>query len=207
MYRRKLRHSRVKNLYKFASFKTASAHTVESSLEFDACYHFEYSPQVKSFIAQPIGFTYSIHGKTNPYTPDFKIINNNQKIAFIEVKPHSKTLHPEFVQKFQAKKEAAYQLGFELSLVTELQIRKYPVLNNFKLLHRYAGFQSHCELYDSVYGLVKRHSPIFMHEICALYEISFRPRVIRSLVSLIASGKLKANILEKEIGDDLLLWA
>ncbi len=53
MYRRKLRHSRVKNLYKFASFKTASAHTVESSLELDACYHLEYSPQVKSFIAPP----------------------------------------------------------------------------------------------------------------------------------------------------------
>jgi len=80
MYRRKLRHSRVKNLYKFASFKTASAHTVESSPEFDACYHFEYSPQVKSFIAQPIGFTYSIHGKTNPYTPDFKIINNKNSL-------------------------------------------------------------------------------------------------------------------------------
>lgn len=98
-------------------------------------------------------------------------------------------------------------MGFELSLVTELQIRKYPILNNYKLLHRYAGFQSHCELYDSVYGLVKAHSPIFLHEICALYDIGFRPRVIRSLVSLIASGKLKANILEKEIGDDLLLWA
>ncbi|WP_330960723.1 hypothetical protein [Photobacterium sp. 53610] len=32
--------------------------TVESYLEFDTCFHLEYSPQVTSFIAQPEGFFY-----------------------------------------------------------------------------------------------------------------------------------------------------
>lgn len=105
MYRRKLRHSRVKNLYKFASFKTGCTHTVESSLEFDACYHFEYSPQVKAFIAQSLGFTYLLNGKANPYTPDFKILSDNQKVTSIEVKPSNKTLDPDFVQKFRAKRD------------------------------------------------------------------------------------------------------
>ena len=105
MDRRKLRHSRVKNLYKFASFKTGCTHTVESSLEFDACYHFEYSPQVTAFIAQPLGFTYLLNGKANPYTPDFKILSDNQKVTSIEVKPSNKTLDPDFVQKFRAKRD------------------------------------------------------------------------------------------------------
>ena len=42
MYKRKLKHSRVKNLHKFASQKNKSTCLVESSLEFDACFHFEF---------------------------------------------------------------------------------------------------------------------------------------------------------------------
>jgi len=51
MYRRNLKHSRVKNLFKFASLKMDSIMTVESALEFDRCFHFEYSPDVISFEA------------------------------------------------------------------------------------------------------------------------------------------------------------
>ncbi|MYL24302.1 endonuclease [Halomonas alkaliantarctica] len=206
MYRRKLRHSRVKNLYKFASFKTGCSHTVESSLEFDACYHFEYSPQVKTFVAQPLGFAYLIDGKTNPYTPDFKTSSHNQSTTFIEVKPHVKTLHPEFIKKFHAKKEAAYQQGCDLILITDLQIRKSPALNNFKILHRYAGFYSYSDLYEDVHDLIAAHCPVYMHEIFELFGINYRASVISSVLSLIASGKIKANVLEKEIGDHLLLW-
>ncbi|CAM4159718.1 TnsA endonuclease N-terminal domain-containing protein [Vreelandella rituensis] len=206
MYRRKLRHSRVKSLYKFASFKTGCTHIVESSLEFDACYHFEYSSQVKAFFAQPLGFTYLFDGKANPYTPDFKILSHSKKTSYIEVKPHSKTLHSDFVKKFHAKKEAAYQLGFELILITDIQIRELPALNNFKLLHRYAGFHTHSDVYDNVYDVVKKCCPIYLNAIFEFFEDNCRADVIASILSLIASGKIKANVREKNINDNLLLW-
>ena len=59
MYRRHLKHSRVKNLFKFVSAKMDTVLTVESSLEFDTCFHLEYSPSVKFYEAQPEGFYYT----------------------------------------------------------------------------------------------------------------------------------------------------
>ncbi len=55
MYRRHLKHSRVKNLFKFVSAKMNTVFTVESSLEFDTCFHLEYSSTVKEFETQPLG--------------------------------------------------------------------------------------------------------------------------------------------------------
>lgn len=73
MYRRKLRHSRVKNLYKFASAKNGNVLTVESTLEFDACFHFEYSNDIQSFEAQPIGFHYNYEAKKTSLYPRFSL--------------------------------------------------------------------------------------------------------------------------------------
>lgn len=53
MYRRKLQHSRVKNLFKFASVKINRLIIVESALEFDASTDSEYSPDIVSFEVQP----------------------------------------------------------------------------------------------------------------------------------------------------------
>lgn len=73
MYRRNLKHSRVKNLYKFPSQKNNSIFTVESTLEHNACFHLEYSFNVKSFAAQPEGFYYDYNDKSLSYTPDFLV--------------------------------------------------------------------------------------------------------------------------------------
>jgi len=54
MYRRNLKYSRVKNLYKFASPKMNTVFTVESSLEFDTCFHLEYSSKIIKFEIRPL---------------------------------------------------------------------------------------------------------------------------------------------------------
>ncbi len=71
MYRRNLKHSCVKNLFKFACLKMDSAMTVKSGLEFDTCFHFEYSPDVISFAAQREEFYYGFLGKELSYAPGF----------------------------------------------------------------------------------------------------------------------------------------
>lgn len=101
MYSRKIGHSRVKNIFKFASSKMGTVYRVESALEFDTCFHLEYSPKIKSFEAQPFGFKYDFGEKSLPYTPDFRA-------------------------RFIQRKIAAEKLGVGLILVTEEQIRVNP---------------------------------------------------------------------------------
>lgn len=48
MYRRHLVHSRVKNIFKFVSAKIDTVFTIESALEFGACFHLEYSHDISS---------------------------------------------------------------------------------------------------------------------------------------------------------------
>ena len=86
MYRRKLKHSRVKNLFKFASQKNNASCLVESALEYDACFHFEYSPNIKSFEAQPLGFHYVYEDRKFPYTPDFLLHYNDGGQKYLEIK-------------------------------------------------------------------------------------------------------------------------
>ena len=142
MYRRNLKHSRVNNIFKFASQKMKTVLTVESFLEFDTCFHFEYSPDVISFEAQPLGFKYQFDEKECTYTPDFLVADKKHGERFIEVKPVNKTINEEFRLRFAAKQQQSLLLGKSLILVTEQQIRINPILNNLKLLHRYSGFQS-----------------------------------------------------------------
>ncbi len=87
MYRRHLNHSRVKNLFKFVSAKMNTVFIVESSLEFDTCFHLEYSPAVKEFEAQPEGYYYIFEGRECPYTPDFRVVDQHGNACFIEVSP------------------------------------------------------------------------------------------------------------------------
>ena len=87
MYRRHLNHSRVKNLFKFVSAKMNTVFIVESSLEFDTCFHLEYSPAVKEFEAQPEGYYYNFEGRECPYTPDFRVVDQHGNACFIEVSP------------------------------------------------------------------------------------------------------------------------
>lgn len=66
MYRRWLKHSPVKNIFRFASVKMSVGIAVESSLEFDTCFHLEYSREIASFEAQPEGFHCNLEGKLLP---------------------------------------------------------------------------------------------------------------------------------------------
>ncbi|MGB1239594.1 MAG: Tn7 transposase TnsA N-terminal domain-containing protein, partial [Pseudomonadales bacterium] len=106
--------------------------TVESTLEFDTCFHFEYSLNITSFEAQPEGYYYNYLDKKLPYTPDFFVVDKIKGMRFIEVKPLSKVSDPEFREKFICRHRDAQSVGVPVVLVTEKQIRLNPILNNLK---------------------------------------------------------------------------
>ncbi len=205
MYRRHLKHSRVKNLFKFVSAKMNTVLTVESSLEFDTCFHLEYSPAVKAFEAQPEGFYYTFEGRDCPYTPDFRVVDQQGNVSFIEVKPSDKVAEPDFLQRFPIKQQKALELSSPLKLVTERQIRIDPILGNLKLLHRYSGFQSFTPLHMQLLGLVKDYGRVSLARLSG--STGAPPgEVLATVLSLIARGLIHSDLTEHEMGFSTIVW-
>lgn len=205
MYRRHLKHSRVKNLFKFVSAKMNTVFTVESSLEFDTCFHLEYSPAVKAFEAQPEGFYYAFEGRDCPYTPDFRVVDQHGNASLIEVKPSDKVADPDFLQRFPIKQQKAFELSSPLKLVTERQIRIDPILGNLKLLHRYSGFQSFTPLHMQLLGLVKDLGRVSLARLSG--STGAPPEdVLATALSLIARGLIHSDLTEHEMGFSSIVW-
>ncbi|RWX53418.1 endonuclease [Photobacterium chitinilyticum] len=205
MYRRQLKHSRVKNLFKFVSAKMNQVLTVESYLEFDTCFHLEYSTSISSFIAQPEGFSFRFEGRERSYTPDFHIVENNE-VKWIEVKPFRKTQNPEFLELFRAKQLKAQQTGIPLLLVTEKQIRVNPVLNNLKILHRYSGFQSFTDIHIRLLSLVKLNGKVSIFDAASYLNIDLG-LMIKVAFSLVSQGVLHTNLVDEELSFSSLIWS
>ena len=206
MYRRHLKHSRVKNLFKFVSAKMNTVFTVESSLEFDTCFHLEYSPAVRSFEAQPESYYYIFEGRECPYTPDFRVVDERGNPYFIEVKPSAKVATPDFLQRFPIKQQKAIELRSPLKLVTERQIRVDPVLGNLKLLHRYSGFQSFTTLHMQLLGLVRQLGRVSLSK---LSDSTGAPTedIFATALSLIARGLIHSDLTEREMDLSSIVWA
>ena len=205
MYRRKLRHSRVKNLYKFASAKNHNVLTVESSLEFDACFHFEYSDDVVSYEAQPAGFYYCYEAKTLPYTPDFRLVNSSGSATLVEIKPASIFSKSDVKQRLLAKRQAARVQGLNLILVTDRQIRVKPMLDNLKLLHRYSGLASMTTCHYLVLDVIRKSGVIKVQSV--LEKISAdEGEVMCSILSLLQLRVIKANLDLETLGRDTTIW-
>lgn len=179
--------------------------TVESALEFDACFHLEYSHDISSYEAQPEGFIYQFNGSPCPYTPDFKINHSVNGFQFLEIKPLQKTNDPEFIERFKAKRAQSADNGIPLILVTEKQIRIDPILCNLKLLHRYSGST--------------RLTPIqifLLSEIKKLGKVSIRILVNRvkskdcdifsSILNLVSKGYIHSNITDNIFNMDTTVW-
>ncbi len=205
MYRRRLKHSRVKNLYKFSSPKMDRVLTVESSLEFDACFHFEYTPDISSYEAQPEGFYYSHGEKSLPYTPDFLVLDKAKGSFFVEVKPYAELGKEKFREKFACRRRSALELGLPLLLVTEKQIRSTPLLENLKLLHRYAGIKEITPLHQSVLDVVRHGGKMSVRELSSEAGGSSRA-VLVSVIAWLALGEISCDLSAGKLGVDSIVW-
>ena len=206
MYIRNLRKpSPNKNVFKFASAKVGEAIMCESTLEFDACFHHEYNEKIKHFGSQPEGFHYNFKGKTLPYTPDAVIHYNDGSVIMHEYKPYRKTIDPDFRAKFFAKKEAAKSLGTDLLLITEKQIRVYPLLDNLKILHRYSGIQGLNKTQNDLLGIIKNTGRMSVSELAKYGSLKIG-EARSQLYSLINRGLLKADLIQDDLVSNPSVW-
>lgn len=205
MYRRHLSHSRVKNLFKFVSAKMDTVFTVESALEFDTCFHLEYSHDITAYEAQPEGFMYEYNGRACPYTPDFKINHAVNGFQFLEIKPFEKTNDADFIERFKAKRAQATKNGTPLILVTDNQIRINPILYNLKLLHRYSGSRHLTSVQKIILSEIKKIGKVTIQFLTN--NIKSEENNIFSLVlNLLAKGYLRANITDNIFNINTTVW-
>ncbi len=205
MYRRHLGHSRVKNLFKFVSAKMDTVFTVESALEFDACFHLEYSHDITSYEAQPEGFIYQFNGRSCPYTPDFKINHSVNGIQFLEIKPIEKTNDADFIERFKAKRTQSTQNGLPLILVTEKQIRINPILYNLKLLHRYSGSKHLTSVQIYLLSEVKKLGKVSIEFLINNIKTN-EDNMFSLILNLLAKGYLRSNITDNIFNINTTVW-
>ncbi len=196
MYKRTLKKSTVKNIHKFASIKCDKMMILESSLEYDSCFHFEFSKKIVTYEAQPIGFRYKLYGQIRSYTPDFLVTLDNEDRIFYEVKPFCKTQYEEFELEFEAKQVAALDLGIKLELITEKQIRLKPLLNNLKLIHRYQRLEHNLTSFQKqLLKLAISAENLTLSYLIENTQTSFS-EIIPHIADLLAKGLLESNLLE-----------
>ena len=205
MYRRNNACSREKNIYKFVSSKMDAVYTVNSCLNFDICFHFEYSPTVLTYIPYPQKFHYRFNSHLSEYTPSFKVTNQFDDVQFIEVNKASRIRQSKFKEKFAAIKSEVSKSGCYLILVTENQIRTKPLLANLKLVNRYSNCILTLDLQIRILDIVGSFETIYVSELISLSSES-AGLVKETVLSLVASSKLSINLNEVEFGFTSLVW-
>jgi hypothetical protein len=180
--------------------------TVESSLEFATCYHFEYSPDVKSFEPQPLGYNYYFNGRTCKYTPDFKIVFVDSRLpVFIEVKPFSKTFKEDFRLRFEQKQIVAEQMNVPLVLMTEKEICIEPLLENLKILHRYASHDELSQSQQLLLGMVGKAGTVRIAQAQTLVDLP-KELAFVEVMGLLSKQQLKCDIEQKLIDSNTEVW-
>lgn len=204
MYNRNLRKpSPNKNIYKFVSRKNSSTVMCESGLEFDACFHLEFSPSITAFESQPTGIEYQAHDKVRCYTPDFMVVKSTGEIEYIEIKPARIHSSKDFREEFEAKRAAYAVLGYKLILVSEKQIRSGKLLSNLKILHRYSS-SSLSELHKLALKHIKQFKSLSIRELANKLGVLIGD-CIAACALLIGIGAVKADLESELLCENSLL--
>ena len=155
MYRRKLGKSHTNNIHAFSSIKCNSIILTESALEYDACFHLEYNQDVITYESQPLGYEYWFNHQVHQYTPDFLVQFVSKEPAYIEVKRERIAQKSDFQSRLACQRKYADK---DLLVWTEPIIRRQPLLDNLKILHRYRTHDPLTEHHQKMISLFNRRN-------------------------------------------------
>ncbi|HBC3930423.1 TPA: TnsA endonuclease N-terminal domain-containing protein [Vibrio parahaemolyticus] len=196
---RKLTKSRGKNIHRYASAKMGKRVTVESALECDACYHFDFEKDIIRFCSQPIRYSYYYNGKWHTYVPDFLVQFDTGEYVLYEIKPDDIASSPDFLDEWSAKQQAAEEMGLELELVEEKQIRNKTLLKNLKLMYRYASRDCLTDTHNLVLNILRDNGPQ------SAQHLIHKAGLTRRAIMPVLCNLLSRNLLETELDSPLSL--
>ncbi|MCW8330273.1 Tn7 transposase TnsA N-terminal domain-containing protein [Photobacterium sp. SDRW27] len=190
---RNLTKSRGKNIHRYASVKMNHRVSVETALECDACYHFDFASSIRKFCSQPIRYSFAIDDKTHTYVPDFLVEFTTGEFILYEVKRDKEANSNQFKREFNAKAAAAEQLGVYLELIKESHIRVTPLLQNLKLIHRYASRKNLSETQKTLLSILCNYGPQRVE------SLMFRTGLPKQRIMPIICDLLSRCILETDL--------
>ena len=168
---RKLTKSRGKNIHRYASAKMNTIISVESTLEFDACFHFDFNNEISRFCSQPIRYSYVINGIIHTYVPDFLCEFDCGEMVLYEVKAPNAVNSKHFTKEFEAKRQYARKLfDVDLELIEEHDIRYIPLLTNLKCMHRYTSQSELTYEQTAILKYLNKHSSTRLETIIARFS-------------------------------------
>jgi TnsA endonuclease N terminal len=122
---------------KFPSQKMNKMVHWESLLERDAIFHFEYHPQVVKYQEQPsIEYYYDKEAIPRKYYPDFLVTFADDSELLVEVKYVCDLASKKAQQKYQTIAKRLEEQDRRFRIMTEVDIRREPLLSNLKHIHR-----------------------------------------------------------------------
>ncbi|NEU80296.1 transposase [Nostoc sp. UIC10630] len=127
-----------KNIGRFFSFKMRSLVWYESLNERNYMYLLEIDPDVVSYKTQPFKISYILDDKVRRYTPDF-LVQRQLKQQIVEIKPATWLDDEKNVKKFPVIASTLKSRGWEFAMITDEMMSRGSLLNNVKLLYRYAN--------------------------------------------------------------------
>jgi hypothetical protein len=184
-----------------ASEKSSVPVYCESALERDAYLHFEFDPQVASYRVQP----YSVEYQQKPILrtfPDAEVREVDGSWTIIQIKMRS--TYEKHLAKPHFRNEAALfrSLGWNYRVLTEVEIRVEPRLENLKLMHHYRDLLMPDAKPDEVIKYIGQHHGARIGEVtAALAHIRVH---LTDIVSLVAQNKLQAD-LDRPLDDDTMI--
>ena len=138
--------------------------------------------------------------------PDFLVTMTNGRKRLIEVKPSRKLARPDVQRKLHVARTFAEQQGWTFHVVTEVELRRGPLISNLRLLSRYRRLIDKPAVLAIVEESVTTGVSTFGD---ALHQSSNSPNQTdarTALLHLIASGQLDVDLLSAPISDNSILY-
>jgi hypothetical protein len=173
----------------------------ESLNERDYMYLLEIDPDVISYSTQPFKISYILDKKVRWYTPDF-LVQRKSKQQIVEIKPSCWNDDEKNVRKFSVIAANLRSEGQNFVIITDEMMSQGYLLNNIKLLYRYA--QIHVKLQNLIichqYFQNKLSVPLNL-AIKDLQNLGINKAILLKLIFL---GFLTTDLIQ-QINDNSLL--
>ena len=181
----------------------------QSPIERDLCSILEVLPWVVRYEHQPFTATAAfVDGSHHDYTPDFRVLGEGMRLI-IECKPADKVGTVEVRRQVAIGRAWAAEHGYQFVLVTEEQLRAGALLENARLLWRYARQRVPAPLLRALGEiLIDRPGGVPLGSLAAQLATSAGaplPLVRASLHALLFRRVLIAD-LAAPLNDDSCIW-
>jgi hypothetical protein len=181
---------------KFPSKKLGRMVHWESLLERDAIYQFEYHPKIVKYQEQPsIEIYYDKEGRPHRYFPDFLVTFEDDDELLVEIKHVCDLTSKKAREKYQNIAKRFEEQGRRFRIMTEVDIRREPLLSNLQHIHRSGRRVAQTETETQLAKTLTANS-------CwTLANLIARLKGLHNVMRLVRSNHLQVN-LEAPLNDD-----